>query len=737
MPESFSFNGTEYIVTDLKVESENNVFDMFSCRLNGPSATVRSTIGHGGHILASHEVLITDKDGAQIFGGLLEWVEQDGVDLILKGRDYKVLLLDERTPRDTQWINQTGSTIINALLGYSTKVSAGTIDYSDTLSGTARFSHENLLRSVATICAQNDKDFWCEYDYSTVLKIEYDETNHSSESSFGNLVWQTQSFTPSTDFQINKAGIYIKYASGTYNDITLSIRADDGTGKPTGPDLTSGIITAFNNTSYSWKEAFLTPYMLSGGTKYHLQFKSPTSSTDCYWLWLDNTSPTYTGGTQVYSSNSGSSWTIYTSTDIMFRIYGKEPTGNLTLCVGSRGYGSAVAPAATYSAGVETEIAAETKVTMKVVNRQRVFGAGDGINQIQVCVPWIDINEPDNNRSQGFDGTNVDCTHAVATTSQGDVGVMEGKPYVDTGIVSTDIAIATAKAILDVAAPVASVKTLDVDFLKYVTGDGLGDWIRIIDRKQGVDSTLRVKKIMRNLEDKVIRMEFYTPEEDISQALARIERDSDLSNLNGLGATNLIIVNFPDICDNTTPYEMWFELPSEVIFINRIKLTYIVDDYRAFSGTTSAGSAHTHGIDIDLPTLTGAGGSDIAYIGVQTQSGPVNKFVCAQNVSNVESDVAESTHTHAVDFTITKQADSLTDVAIWVDDGAGFVDKTADIETAIGHALGTSSEYDIPMVSYITADTNLKKIRIVPTGTNNGECRITGLCMVMFYMESK
>ena len=735
MPESFSFNGTEYIVTDLKVESENNVFDMFSCRLNGPSASVRSTIGHGGHLLASHEVIIKDKDSTQIFGGFLEWVEQDGVDLILKGRDYKVLLLDERTPRDTQWINQTGSTIINALVGYSTKVSVGTIDYSDTLSGTARFSHENILRAIATICAQNDKDFWVTYIES--LLYEYDETNQDSYGYVGIGNWQAQSFTPTSNITLTKIGIYIKYNAGTEGDIIVSIQKDDGAGEPDGVDVVSGTIPSFTTGTYSWKEASVSDTSLDNGQIYHIVVRSPASSTNTtYYNSMDISSSSYTPGYNSWSNDSGASWAngskLY---DSCFRIYGQGAT--LALNVGERGYGSSGSPNATYSAGIETEIAAETKVTMKVVNRQRVFGAGDGINQIQVCVPWIDINEPDNDRSQGFDGTNADCTHAVATTSQGDVGVMEGKPYVDTGIVSTDIAIATAKAILDVAAPVASVKTLDVDFLKYVTGDGLGDWIRIIDRKQGVDSTLRVKKIMRNLEDKVIRMEFYTPEEDISQALARIERDSDLSNLNGLGATNLIIVNFPDICDNTTPYEMWFELPSEVIFINRIKLTYIVDDYRAFSGTTSAGSAHTHGIDIDQPTLTGAGGSDIAYIGVQTQSGPVNKFVCAVNVSNVESDVAESTHTHDVDFTITKQADSLTDVAIWIDDGAGFVDKTADIETDIGHTLGTSSESDIPMVSYITADTNLKKIRIVPTGTNNGECRITGLCMVMFYMESR
>jgi len=571
MPESFSFNGTKYIVTDLKVENENNAFNSFSCRLNGPSSTVKATIGHGGHLIGSHEVLIIDQDGDSIFGGFLEWVEQDGVDLILKGRDYNVLLLDERTPRDAEWINQTGSTIINALLGYSTKVVAGTIDYSDTLAGTMRFNHENLMRAVASVCAQNDKDFW---------------------------------------------------------------------------------------------------------------------------VWNDS--------------------------------------GTLKLDVGVRGSGTEGSPNATYSAGAEIEIAAETKITNSVVNRQRVFGAGDGINQIQVCVPWIDVDELDSDRSQGFDGYNADCLHSVATTSQGDVGVMEGKPYVDTGIVSTDIAIATAKTILDTSAPVAAVKTLDVDFLKYVTGDDIGDWIRVIDRKQGVDSTLRVKKIIRDIEKKNIRMEFYTPEDDIAQVLAQIERDSDLSNINGLGATNLIEINFPDICDNTNPYEMWFELPAEVEFINRIKLTYIVDDYRAFSGTTSGGSAHTHLIKVYDPFDA----SQINFMGVQTYNAK-NYFVCASNISAIETGETESAHTHAVDFTITKQADSLTDVAIWIDDGAGYVDKTADIETAIGHALGLTSETDIPVAPYISATAGIKKIKIVPTGTNNGECRITGLAMVMFFMQSR
>jgi len=567
--QTFYYNGTEYIVFELKLDNKINDFDFFSCKILSPSATVKAAIGRGGHLIGSHEVLIVDRDGTQIFGGFLEAVDDDGFNIILKGRDYKVLLLDERTTRDLEYINQTGATIINGLLAYSTKVVAGTITYTETLSGTFRFNHDNLLKSIAEVCKQNGKDFW---------------------------------------------------------------------------------------------------------------------------VWND--------------------------------------AGTLKLDVGSSGSGSSGSTVATYEAGAQISVTTETRPTMEIVNRQRVFGSGDGINQIQVCVPWIDVGIIDSERSQGFNGYNADCLHADASTSQSTYGIMEGKPYIDRAIISTDIAISTAKVILDEYA--TDFKRLDVEFLKYITGRVVGDWVTIIDRKKSINTAVRIKNINRNFDKNKISLIFYDPAEEISSALAKVKRDSDLSNLNGIGATNLIEINFPDICDNTNPYEMWFELPAEVEFINRIKLTYIVDDYRAFSGTTSGGSAHTHGIKIYDPFDT----SEIGFVGVQTYNSK-NYLVCKTNITAIETGETESAHTHNVDFTISKQAASLTDVAIWVDDGAGYVDKTADIETAIGHALGLTSETDIPMAPYISATAGIKKIKIVPTGTNNGECRITGLAMIMFYLESK
>ena len=552
----------------MSVESDKDYFDFFRCIVRGPSEAQKTAIGEGGHLLADHKVEITDRDGSTAFEGFLESVIPAGSDLILEGRDYKVLLLDERVGRDF-WVNKTGAEIITDLLAYSTKVVAGTITFSETISGTFSFNHDNILRCIASVCAQEGKDFWV----------------------------------------INDAG-------------------------------------------------------------------------------------------------------------------------TIKLNVGDRSRGSEGTPQFSFEAGKEIQIAVEGKPTLDTVNRQRVFGAGDGINQIQVCVPWIDIDIPDDERTQGFDGFNADCVHADATTSQGTVGIMEGKPYIDTSLVDVDSAIRSAKAILDASS--IGLVDLTVGFLKYISGIQIGDWIRVVDRKQGVDRTKKVITVKRNFAANRLELEFVNSQATASELLSRAQRDSDFRNIDGLGATNLLELNFPDICDNTHPYEFTFQLPDEVKFINRIKLSYIVSDYRAFGGTTSGGSAHKHGLQVRAPLDD----SQIGMVGVQTYSS-VNYLVSNTNLSQIDTAETESTHTHEVDFSISTQAASLSDVAILIDDGSGYVDKTTDIETELGHTLSTSEELDILMTNYFIADGGIKKIKIIPTGTNNGECRITGLLMVMFYMESK
>ena len=572
----FQYNGTKVRkIANIRIEEElTEPMALFTATMLNPSTTEKSNFVIN-HIIGSNHVKIY-RNGLLKFAGFLEEITPKGLDLELKGRSYEVLLLDERTSRNVEFINKTGAYILDdategIINKYSTKVEGGSITFTETISGTMQFNHDNLLKSVAKTCNIKSKDFWVTYPASTFL-----------------------------------------------------------------------------------------------------------------------------------------------------------------LNAGTRGSGSAESPDATYYAGKEVLVTVERKGVRDLVNRIRVFGSGDGINQIQCCVPWIDIDILDSDRSAGFDGYNADCLHADATTSQGTYGIMEGKPYIDRSIKSLDEAIATAKIYLDEFAGIY--KNLSIEFIKYVDLE-LGDWIRIVDSKQGVDVTTRVKGLTHKFDihgTDIIEVILYNPFSKTEDRIKLLERDSDTTNTSGQGATNLLELNFPDICDATNPYEMFFELPSEVNFINRIKLTYVVGDYRAFASTSAAGGTHSHGIQVRAPLDN----SQIGMVGVQTYSS-TNYLVSNTNLSAIDTVENSTTHTHEVDFTITTQGASLSDIAIWVDDGSGYVDKTSDIETALGSTLSTTQEVDIPMASYFTANGGIKKIKIVPTGTNNGECRITGLLMVMFYMESK
>jgi hypothetical protein len=589
----FKYNGTKVRkISNIKIEEGlTEPMAFFTATMKNPSSAERNTFTIN-HLIGSNHVQIY-RNGVLKFGGFLEEITPSGLDIELKGRSYEVLLLDERTSRDVEYINKKGQYIIgDATEGiinkYSTKVTEDTITYEDILKGTIRFNHDNLLKAVAKTCNIKSKNFWVTYSDPNFL-------------------------------------------------LQVGVR-----GNPS-----------------------------------------------------DALSP----------SN-----TLYPSTTLY-----PEP-----LII------------ETYYAGKKILVTVERKGVKDLINRQRVFGDGDGINQIQCCVPYVDTNLPDTDRSAGFDGYNADCLHSDASSSQSTYGIMEGKPYIDRSIKSLDEAIETAKTILDEYSNIY--KNLSIKFAKYVDLN-LGDWIKIIDSKQGVDVTARIKKLVHKFNVKGIDsvgVILYNPFSTTEDKIKMIERDSDTTNTSGQGATNLLELNFPDICDSDTPYEMLFELPSEVNFINRVKLTYLVDDYRAFSGTSAAGGEHKHEIRVRAPLDD----SQIGMVGVQSYDF-TNYLVSNTNLTAIDTVETQDSHTHGIDFTITKQSASLSDVEIWIDNGSGYIEKTSDIETAIGHSLGLTQEVDIPMASYFSTDGGIKKIKIVPTGSNNGECRITGLLMIMFYMESK
>jgi len=156
--------------------------------------------------------------------------------------------------------------------------------------------------------------------------FEYYNTGDDSQVLVHGATWYAQTFTPSIAHKITSVELLMgrKDSPGT---ITVSIRATDGSGHPTGEDLCSG--TTNGNTLPSgppgeWREITLGDgYDLSASTKYAIVVRALDGDANnaVYWM-VDITSPTYSGGNQEYSNNSGSSWTSHTDKDLMFEEWG-------------------------------------------------------------------------------------------------------------------------------------------------------------------------------------------------------------------------------------------------------------------------------------------------------------------------------------------------------------------------------------------------------------------------------
>lgn len=166
---------------------------------------------------------------------------------------------------------------------------------------------------------------------SVALYEHYDENDDGSSFTYA-ANWRAQSFTignvglnethdiRSVSLKLCRSGVGLP----TPGTVTVSITTVDGDGKPTGDDLATG--TTDGNTlpvtpTTEWRNIILTAYTLVANTQYAIVVRAPDGDTDNYLIWRMG-SPTYTGGTFLYSTNSGSSWSANSEYDRMFREYG-------------------------------------------------------------------------------------------------------------------------------------------------------------------------------------------------------------------------------------------------------------------------------------------------------------------------------------------------------------------------------------------------------------------------------
>jgi len=159
---------------------------------------------------------------------------------------------------------------------------------------------------------------------------EHYNTWDNNSAPFHSANWLAQTFTAESDHSVTSVKLKL-YRAGSPGTVTVSIRATDGSGHPTVPDLTSGTIDGSTVTNVSpglWYEIALTSYDLTKDTKYAIVVRAPSGNTTNYLRWRFYESvPPYAGGNRENSSNSGSTWISELGKDFMFEVWGSVEVG--------------------------------------------------------------------------------------------------------------------------------------------------------------------------------------------------------------------------------------------------------------------------------------------------------------------------------------------------------------------------------------------------------------------------
>jgi hypothetical protein len=182
-----------------------------------------------------------------------------------------------------------------------------------------------------------DGDTSTSTDDSTVIK-EYHptETNNdeaeraaNTSSNSGTEVygsnWRAQTFKSTTNepFLATKVRLYLGRL-GSPGDVTVSIRDVDDNGKPTGSDLTSATLDSSNiPTSPNWVDFDIPDIHLGANIKFAIVFRAPDGNSSNYINWQYYNSNSYGWGELGTSPNSGQSWTMDSSGDHGFAVWGK------------------------------------------------------------------------------------------------------------------------------------------------------------------------------------------------------------------------------------------------------------------------------------------------------------------------------------------------------------------------------------------------------------------------------
>lgn len=157
-------------------------------------------------------------------------------------------------------------------------------------------------------------------------------TAGSSSYALYNNIWLGQSFNSSIPHSISKVGLDLIKSGSPGGNLTVSVRAVDGSGLPTGSDLCGGNITCSSIGGHAFYNiTFGSSYSLSANTTYAIVSRALSANVSNNLMWYYISSDAYPRGMTLYSSNNGTSWSSGALADYNFKEYGGGSGGTEVL----------------------------------------------------------------------------------------------------------------------------------------------------------------------------------------------------------------------------------------------------------------------------------------------------------------------------------------------------------------------------------------------------------------------
>src|SRR5690606_6643940 len=125
-----------------------------------------------------------------------------------------------------------------------------------------------------------------------------------------------------------------------------------------------------------------------------------------------------------------------------------------------------------------------------------------------------------------------------------------------------------------------------------------GAMVRVIDKEIGEDVTFRVLNVRK--QDVLgqpgnVEIEIANRPQDIAGSIADLRNRQYANAVYAQGATNFDSHDFADNCDPEHPAVLRFYIPEETARINKVRLSYQVEPFRAYSKAIEAAPATTSG----------------------------------------------------------------------------------------------------------------------------------------------